>query len=173
MCDLYDIIQQLSQKFIRKNKDLDYIKLAKDLEYILGSYGEIEFKEWNVELQPSGDLYATFTKKILELPEKIISGYGVEEIIDKHHFMMQIFRIPLQSPPTLYNLLLIAMYSGFLILTLRVNDFPDGIVATYKQMQMQSMINYIDLAEYNKIMQQMPDNIVKQVTDGLVKSLKE
>jgi hypothetical protein len=175
MSDLFDLVQQLSQKFLRKNKDLDHEKLARDLGDFLEELeiGNLSFKEWNVEFRRNGEMYHTFTKKILVLPEKIISGFGVEEMVDKNHYLIQIFRLPLQDVPTLFNLLLVAMYTGFLLLSLRSNDFPEGIVKAYKDLKMHNMINYIERNEYTKLMDQMPDNITKVLTEFLVQSVKD
>jgi hypothetical protein len=174
MTDLFDLIQQLGQKFLRKTHDLNHEKLALNLNKILEDLElrDLKFKNWNVELRRNGELYHTFTKKILILPEKIVSGFGVEELVNKNHYMIQIFRIPLQDDPTLFNLLLVALYTGFLLISLRSNDFPEGIVKAYKDLKMHNMINYIDREEYTKLMEQMPDNITKILTDTLVQSVK-
>lgn len=168
MCDLFDLVLTLSQKFYRKNKDLDYEKLIDGLEQVLGEEGDIAFPNWHKDLHHGEIMYCTFTKKVLPLPEKIISGYGTVELLDKNHFMIQIFRIPYQEPPTLFNLLRIAVYTGLLAPTLRANDFPDGIVKAYKDLKMHNLINYISREDYTRLMEQMPDDMTKRVTEGLV-----
>jgi hypothetical protein len=86
--------------------------------------------------------------------------------------MIQIFRIPYRDPPTLINLLKIAIYTGLLMLTLRVNDFPDGIVKAYKDLRMHNLINFISREDYIHLMEQMPDDITKSVTEGLVEATR-
>jgi len=173
MCDLFDLVQTLTQKFQRKNKDLDYEKLIGNMGEILGDEGDFTFPCWHKDLHQGEIMYCTFTKKVLPLPEKIISGYGVEELIHKNHFMIQIFRIPYEEPATLFNLLRIAVYTGLLMQTLRVNDFPDGIVKAYKDLKMHNLINYISREDYTSLMERMPDNIGKRLSDGLVESTRD
>lgn len=177
MCDLYDVVQQLSIKLMKKNKNLDYRELPEVLYGAIHDYADVSVGEWNSGLlsdgpDGQGDMYVTFTKKVLELPEKVISGYGNEEYIDKNHFMIQVFRIPADSPPTLYNLLLIAMYTGFLSLVLRVDDMPQGIVKAFQSLKMHNMINYVDRAEYQRVMDSLPKGIEKDVTAAMVASVK-
>lgn len=173
MCDLFDVVQSLTQKFQRKYKDLNYDELVNGLHNALDEYADLEFPEWHKDLQHGEIMYHTFTKKVLPLPEKIISGYGTEELLDKNHFMIQIFRIPYQEQPTLFNLLRVAVYTGLLVLTLRANDFPDGIVKAYKDLKMHNLINFISRDNYTKLMEKMPDDMSKRVTDGLVDAAKD
>lgn len=104
----------------------------------------VTFSGWNEDLLYNGTMYHTpeelleknqawwFTKKVLVLPEKLTSGWGVDELLDKNHFMIQIFRIPLQEQPTLFNLLKIGIYTGLLLNTLKAQDFPEGIVKAFE-----------------------------------------
>ena len=111
MCDLYILVHTLIQKLQKKHRNLDYAKLINDLRLILGETGNIEFDKWHEDLEEGGIMYCTFTKKVLLLPEKLINGWGTETFVDKHHFMIEIFRMPLDSAPTLFNLLKIAIYT--------------------------------------------------------------
>lgn len=177
MCDLYDVVQQQSIKLMKKHKDLDYNKLADDLYTALDEYAETPVGEWSDGLLPDGpdgqgDMYVTFTKKVLELPEKMVSGFGAEEYITKNHFMIQIFRIPLDHEPTLYNLLLIAMYTGFLTVILRVDDMPHGIVKAFQNLKMQNRINYVSSDAYQKAMDSLPQSMEKDVKTAMVASAK-
>lgn len=172
MCDLFELIQTLTQKFQRKDKDLDHELLVNSLAVVLDEEGEYQFPDWHNDLKPGQIMYCTFTKKVLPLPEKIVSGYGVEEIIDKNHFMIQIFRIPYREEPTLLNLLKIAVYTGLLMTTLRSNDFPDGIVKAYKDLKMHNLINFISREHYTALMERMPDDMTRRVTEGLVEALR-
>lgn len=177
MCDLYDVVQQLSIKLMKKHKDLDYHNLAEVLYSALGEYTDLTVGEWSEGLladgpNGQGDMYVTFTKKVLELPEKVISGFGCEQYIDKNHFMIQVFRIPLDSQPTLYNLLLIAMYTGFLSLVLRVDDMPQGIVKAFQNLKMHNMINYVGRVEYQRVMDSLPKTLEKDITVAMAASVK-
>lgn len=173
MCDVYDLVQQLSQKFMRRYKSLDHLELIAGLKDILGAHGDLKFNRWNPELQQYGDMYMTFTRKVLAYPERVISGFGDEELLEKNHFLIQIFRIPLNDQPTLYNLLCIAIYTGLLLDNLKANDFPEGIVKAYKDLKMHNMINYVSRDDYNELLKGVPDNIEKLITDGFIDILKQ
>ena len=170
MCDLFDLIQTLTQKFQRKNKDLDYLMFINHIQEVLGEHGTLTFSSWHEDLAENGLMYHTFTKKVLPLPEKIISGFGKEELLDKNHCMIQIFKIPLNEDPNLFNLLKIAVYSGILLVTLKASDFPEGIVKAYRDLKMHNLINFISRDNYTSLMEKMPDDIVKQITDSLGES---
>ena len=170
MCDLFESIQNLSQKFQKKTKDLDYLLFIEHINSLLGEYINHKFPNWHEDLMEDGIMYHTFTKKVLQLPEKIISGFGNEEIIDKNHFMIQVFKIPLREDATLGNLVKIAVYTGFLSVNLKGNDFPDGIVKAYRDLKMHNLINYISRDDYTKLIGVLPEDIVKQVTDNLAQS---
>jgi hypothetical protein len=133
----------------------------------LGEHKDIVFSKWNPELKRNGEMYHTFTKKILVMPEKIISGFGIEELVTLHHYIIQVFRIPFNEAPTLHNLLRVALYHGLLV-NLKVNDLTEGIVKSYKDLHMSDLINYIDRTEYKKLMEHMPDDIVSVMTEALV-----
>ena len=113
-------------------------------------------------------MYHTFTKKVLPLPEKIISGFGIEELIDKNHWIIQIFKIPLNDPPTLGNLLKIAIYNGLLQVNIKSNDLPEGIVKAYKDLKMHNMINYISRSEYDKLLSSLPSSFDKDLSSEIV-----
>lgn len=175
MCDLYDLVQSLIQKFQKKYKTLDHERLISAMDTLLSKEGviDMELPSWHKDLSYGEDMYCTFTKKVLLLPEKIISGHGTTELITKNHFMIQIFRIPYRDPPTLGNLLKVALYSGLLMSNLRANDFPDGIVKAYKDLKMHNLINFVNREDYTLLMKQMPDDISKKLTDSLVEAAHE
>jgi hypothetical protein len=170
MCDLFDLTQTLTQKFQRKNKDLDYLLFIDHIDDLLGDHSSLTFSNWHEDLAENGLMYHTFTKKLLPLPEKIISGFGKEELLDKNHCMIQIFKIPFLEEPTLMNLLKIGVYTGILSVNLKSSDFPEGIVKAYRDLKMHNLINFISRDEYTKMMEKMPDDIVKHITDSLGES---
>ena len=175
MCDLYELVQSLVQKFQKKYKTLDHEKLIAAMDGLLSKEGimELELPSWHKDLAYGEDMYCTFTKKVLLLPEKIISGHGTTELITKNHFMIQIFRIPYREAPTLGNLLKIALYSGLLLGNLRVNDFPDGIVKAYKDLKMHNLINFVNRDDYTLLMNKLPDDISKKLNECLVEAAHE
>jgi hypothetical protein len=175
MCDLYDLVQTLVQKFQKKYKNLDHEKLITAMDALLTreNVSELELPAWHKDLGYGEDMYCTFTKKVLLLPEKIISGHGTIELITKNHFMIQIFRIPFRESPTLGNLLKVALYSGLLIGNLRVNDFPDGIVKAYKDLKMHNLINFVNREDYTTLMKKMPDDMTKKLNECLIEAAHE
>lgn len=104
---------------------------------------------WNAELLEGGLLYVTFTDKVLDLPEKIITGKGIEKLIQKNHYLIEVFRIPITCEPTLINVMKIAFYNGLLMAQLRATDFPDGLISAYKKFQMEKLFNYVDTKDWN------------------------
>ena len=85
------------------------------------------------------------TKEIMHLPEYTINGYGTQDIIENHHFIIQQVRIPLQEKPTIKKIIQIALnigqYKGsnkgkLLINYNNINDFiyKDDIVNLSKHL---------------------------------------
>jgi hypothetical protein len=139
--DLYNDIQKFGVKHQKKHgqnptklKELDAILLDATSEFV---------GEWHPEVLEGGDLYRTITDKVLDLPETMCSGRGNETVIYKNHLIIETFRIPLTYEPTLGQLLRIGMYTGLLNSSLRQEDFPDGIVRTYKTLDLSSISNFM------------------------------
>jgi hypothetical protein len=113
---------------------------------------DIEVGEWHKGFQYNGTLYNTFTKRILAEPEIFINGHGEHIVIEKSHYMCEIFRIPLKCDCTLENIVKIACYTGLLLSSLRQDDFPKGFVKAFRNMGMNSLCSYIiNLDLYKKI----------------------
>ena len=163
MTDLFEDIQTLATKFLRKNKDLDYIKLLDELRDIMGDSANISLNHWCKGFQTEEDMYCTFTRKVLPLPEKVISGFGDMEYIDKHHFIIEVFRTPLKEEATLFNLLKISFYCGLLLSNLKVNDLPEGIVKAYRDLKMHNLINFVSRKNYNEALEQLPKDLDKDI----------
>lgn len=144
MNELYNDIQKFGVKFQKKHSS---VKL-KEIDDILLSLNSNLMGAWNPEVLEGGDLYCTITDKVLDLPEVMRSGRGNESVIYKNHLMIEIFRIPLEQDPTLEQLLRIALYSGLLNASLRQEDFPDGIVRTYKALDLSTISNFMKKDAY-------------------------
>jgi len=170
MCDLYTDVHDLTQKFVKKNKQIDYNLLIINLQLILDDLALLQFPTWHKDLAYGELMYSTFTKKVLLLPEKVISGFGTEELLHNNHFIIQNFRIPYKETPNLFNLLKIAIYTA-LLSSIKVKELPDGIVKAYKDLKMHNLINYISRQHYTQLMEKMPHDISKRITSGLVDTL--
>ena len=112
---------------------------------------EIPNLTWNKDFATGGSMYLCFTSKVLLLPETIINGFGHKCDVDKNHFIIQVFRIPLLAECNLENLLRIACYTGILQACMKADDFPEGIVRTFKALNMYSSSVYVDIIELNNI----------------------
>jgi hypothetical protein len=142
--------------------------LTEELEYL----GDIPLGNWSGDFAFGGAMYTTFTSKIMLLPETVTNGFGHQSTIDKHHVMMEIFRIPLNKPCTLLNLLLIACYTGILSASMKAEDFPDGIVRAFKALNLYSMACYIDTDAFAVIDQQITKEKQTQIVQSLVEGAR-
>ena len=98
------------------------------------------------------------TAAIMELPEKIINGYGQEKMIELHHFMIQAVRIPIKEKPTLQKILQIALnlgqYEGLVgepdirLVSLNIKDYleADDIVHINEQITDEIMDNIVRIS---------------------------
>ena len=172
MTDLFDEIQSLGTKLSQKHRDLDYLKILDELSDQLGAYGDTLVGPWNKELSQDGTLYFTFTRKVLELPEFIISGFGHKEAIDRNHFIIQIFRIPLQEEPTLFNLLRVSFYCGLLLHGLKSQDFPEGIVKAFKGLKVNELVNFVTRQNYQEAVEKIPTDDASQLIRDLACAAK-
>jgi len=168
-CDLYELVQLLTQKLRRKHgARLNYEGIINVLSDVLQGHGLLQFSDWHPDVKNGGLYYHTFTKKVLALPERVISGSGDEQILDQNHFIIQIFRIPLKESPTLLNLLKIAVYTGILTQTMKAQDYPEGIVKAFNSLKMHQFINYVSREEYNTLLSRVPKDIGEVIKSSMV-----
>lgn len=176
--DPYNKIQSIVTKLCKTYKindnSLDYESMIDALVVELDNqkYGSESVGNWRDEFQVNGTMYRTFTQKVLSLPEKLVDGFGRESLIDKHHQVMQIFRIPLNEPCTLVNLLRVACYSSLTAYSLKSDDFPEGIVKAFKGLSMTSMISYTDGENYSSVLSDMPSSVIDNVIAAMLKAVK-
>lgn len=155
----FEIIQDTVTKLCKTHKlnstDLNHETVIESLVDGLGTDSELTVGEWRRDFQPPrGTMYTTFTKKILSLPETLIDGFGRESIIFQNHYMIEVFRIPLRRPCTLANVLTLACYTALISFDLRKDDFPDGIVRAFKNLEMTSLVSYLeDIDKYTEIVE--------------------
>lgn len=145
--DLYNDVQKFGFKHQKKHGQ-NNVKLNDLDELLRTTIKEDLAGEWNSEILEGGDLYKTITDKVLDLPETMCSGRGNESVIYKNHLIIEIFRIPTVQSPTLYQLLKIALYTGLLSVSLRQEDFPDGIVRIYKTLELSAISNFMKKEAY-------------------------
>ncbi len=165
---LYTAVQTMASKLHKKYKDnLNYNEMIKAMINEVNIVGDVELGSWSMDFAPGGAMYTSFTSKVLHLPETIINGFGQQKIIDKNHFMMQVFRIPLQEKCTLSNLLRIACYTGILGACMKADDFPEGIVRTFKALNLHAMVCYVDSDSFNDVTKEISkDQITHAMVEG-------
>jgi hypothetical protein len=165
--DPYNEIYMMSAKLVKKYKDQSCSDLLDALCSILGEYGDVPVGPWNPDILPGGDLYGIFTNKILDLPEKIIKGNGETTIVFKNHIMMQVFRIPCLEPPTLYNLLSIALYCG-LLTAAKSSDFPEGIIKTFNILKVSGLVNFVSRTTFIEAINKIPTDVIRDISIRLL-----
>ena len=90
---LFDLVRKKSMVLRHNNSKADGLAFWKPIKETLGRYDIVASKFKEIEPR--------LTAAIMELPEKIINGYGEEKMIELHHFMIQAVRIPIKEKPTL------------------------------------------------------------------------
>ena len=106
---------------------------------------------WSSQIRPGGILYESIVTKAMDLPEKIINGYGDEELLEENHFMIQIYRITLNQPVTIRNVCQIAYFIGLVTARFRIKDFPEGMVRTINQLNAFRLSNFVSKAVIDKM----------------------
>jgi hypothetical protein len=172
--DIYTAIQTTASKLYKKHRDgLKYEQMINGMmtELAVKNFADIPLAPdqlWSSDFANGGSMYTSFTCKILLLPESIINGFGHQKIIDKNHFMMQIFRIPLKESCTLGNLLRIACYTGILSACMKSDDFPEGIVRTFKALNMYSVDCYVNTDRYTEAVKDITKEDIDRILTGLL-----
>jgi hypothetical protein len=172
--ELYDLVMQHARRLQKKQevtKLIDdtsftdrYIALIGD---VLGKLAEEEARKWNPELRPAGILYTTIIEKAMKLPEKMITGDGTTFIIAKNHYLIEACRIPLKEPPTLLNILRIAFAHGQLLSQLRQTDFPEGLIKSYKLLELYKLVNYVEEEDW---VVDIPEDLLDELKASLLKA---
>ncbi len=161
---LYEVVFHITKKFRKKFPEGDETGLR---EIIEDKLPDISATKWKRDVLAGGILYLNFSEKVLNLPEKTISGNGDIKLINRNHYMIQIFRIPLKYEPTLLNIILIAFFSGQLYARLVQSEFPEGLVKTFKNLRVQSLLNFIEEEEWKELSKSIPQESI----DALKKEL--
>jgi hypothetical protein len=147
---LFDLVRKKSMMLRHNNSKADGLSFWKPIKETLARYDIVAsgFKEIEPRL----------TAAIMELPEKIINGYGEEKMIELHHFMIQAVRIPIKEKPTLQKILQIALnlgqYEGLVgepdirLVSLDIKDYleEDDIVHINEQITDEIMDNIVRIS---------------------------
>ena len=176
--ELYSLVFQMARKLEKRFPSSRVSSENKSIQTfwdiipeLLEDYGDEKVHRWNQELMPpTGTLYIMFTEKIMKLPEKFITGAGDEIIDHTNQCLIDIFRIPLRSEPTIVNILRVAFCNGRLNARLRASDFPDGLIKAYKDFQMHQLINYADPSEYEG--RELPEKLLPNLKSKLLSEFK-
>ena len=147
---LFDLVRKKSMMLRHNNSKADGLAFWKPIKETLGRYNIVASKFKEIEPR--------LTAAIMELPEKIINGYGEEKMIELHHFMIQAVRIPIKEKPTLQKILQIALnlgqYEGLVgepddnIVSLDVKDYleADDIVHINEQITNEIMDSIVRIS---------------------------
>jgi len=101
--DLFNKVKMVLKNKRKENKNFDGKKFWQPIKKLLENV-KVNFK-WK-------KLSSTEIKKIMNMPEFIINGYGKQEIIEVNHFIIQTVRIPTTEKPTLKKLIQIGLNIG-------------------------------------------------------------
>ena len=172
--NFYHAIQAMSAKLYKIHKaDLKYENMLLALETLLQEdQFNVKIADWSHVFSLGGALYTSFTTKIMLLPETIIDGYLNHHRIHKNHFMMQIFRIPLNETCSVLSMLKIACYTGILSACLKAEDFPEGIVKAYKALNIHSSTSYVDLQMFNEVLSKISKDLQSNCLKAMVDSCR-
>lgn len=169
---VFDIVSKLCKTHKIEKKEIDYQALIAGLVDGLGDHGDIVMSKWRTDFQQGGMNYNVFTRKILMEPEIIINGFGEETVVRKNHYMCEIFRIPMTHTCNLSNILKIAAYTALVSFSLKREDFEEGIVRAFKNMNMTSLISYInDIEEYRNNIPS--EEIIDNAVDNMLNSIRD
>jgi hypothetical protein len=167
--NIYTAVQTMASKLYKKHRDgLKYEQMIIGMTNELAELSSAPLGAWSPDFSHGGSMYMCFTSKILPLPESIINGFGHHQHIDKNHFMMQVFRIPLKEECTLRNLLRIGCYTGILMACMKADDFPEGIVRTFKSLNMYSLDCYVDTERFSHVTKDITKDDIARITQGLI-----
>jgi len=169
---LYDIIINYAKKLRKRFPDEDFEVHWQTLQDIIDKNNEIKFSKWYDDVLPNGAIYAGITEKVLDLPEKNINGRGEESIIEQNHYLIDVFRTPLQKKPTLNNLLHIGYSYGLMSAKLTKKAFPDGIVNVLKHLKWYQIINFISTPDFKTLETHISDELIKEIDVVCKKHLK-
>lgn len=167
---LFDIVSSYSRRLRRKFPEEDFDNQWHILSLHLDKYPKA-FSEWYKEVKPNGVLYTALIDKIMNLPEKYITGRGETELIDNNHYLISMYR-PADREPTLTNLMSVAYNYGLLSAHLRQHDFPEGIVRTLKNLKGYQPINFLSTADSRMLDEFITDEMLKDITNFCKLKLK-
>lgn len=170
---MYQITISYARSFHRKYPDDDEYQLWRSLETFFTNHC-LSTSHWNGEILPGGVIHQTFTDKVLSLPEKYIDGYRETDIIPSNHYMIEIFRTPLENEPTLKNIMNIAYNVGLALSHIRQRDFPEGLVKTFKSLKAYNLVSFIAPSCATKLNEELDrkDDIVDSYKKEFIQFLK-
>lgn len=150
--NVYDVVCKLHKVCKLQRRELSHDDLISNLEDGLETYldkaSDDIIASWRDGFQRGGTIYNTFTRKVLAEPERVINGFGEEVLMTKTHYMCELFRIPMIAPCTLINVLKLACYNALLNCAgVRKDDFPEGILGTFKTLEMHKLSAYLNANE--------------------------
>jgi hypothetical protein len=144
---LFDLVRKKSKMLRQNNSKADGLAFWKPIKETLARYSDIVasgFKQIDPRL----------TSSIMELPEKVINGYGEEHMIELHHFMIQAVRIPIKEKPTLQKILQIALNLG---------QYEGLVEQPDPRLIILDLIDYLTIGDIVEINKKLTDEIMEDI----------
>lgn len=151
---LFNLVLLASYKQRKKNKHFDgfnfWQPIKKELEK-LDKYDDIiKFKKMPDSL----------VKTIMEIPEFYKNGYGKENIIESHHFLIQQVRIPTKEKASVKKITQIALNIG------QWKGLPNEVIykdIKYDKTNLDNIYTYITKTSSNKLSKYIDDDTISNI----------
>lgn len=147
---MFEMVSSYSRRYRRAHETADFTEPWEQMAPFFAEHDR-PFKRWSPEITEGGMIYSMIYNKALNLPERVITGKGNQELIEQNHFMIQVFKIPNVEPSTLTNLMRVACFIGLLTAKMAQRDFPEGMVHTLKSLHVLTLISFINDSEIEQL----------------------
>lgn len=171
--ELYNKIYSSVKRYRRKHLTDEWQFIWKNIKntLIVAGVAETPLGEWNPEIQSTGEIHKIFASRVLNLPEYQITGLRHQNMMEHNHFLIQLFRIPIEETLTVKSLCKIAFYAGMLSAQFGVRDFPEGLVKTLKDLQIWKLKHFIPSTEWSAHCDKIPSDLVGKINASINESI--
>lgn len=146
---LFYMVMEKAYRYRKKNKHFDGLAFWQPIKNELSDYDNVSAKSWK-KVNP------VLIKKIMDLPEYYIDGYGNKNMIELNHFLIQQVRIPLQEKPSLRKIIQVA---------LNIGQF-NGVVSdnfVIKNKNLNKLTTYISKEDIVNMSDSIPDDLIDKI----------
>lgn len=151
---LFNLVLLASYKQRKKNKQFDgfnfWQPIKKELEKLDKYDNIIKFKK----------IPDSLVKIIMEIPEFYKNGYGKENIIESHHFLIQQVRIPTNEKASVKKIIQIALNIG------QWKGLPNEAIykdIKYNNTNLDDIYTYISKTSSNKLSKYIDNDIISNI----------